>query len=84
MKRTKRSIERVRLRDRGTDTVELVLDACSRSSRSSRRSALLNCELWCVAVAPDTGIVTEYYKRQINTVTNPNSTSLLVTLRPCM
>jgi hypothetical protein len=41
-------------------------------------SALMNFEVWCVAVAPDTGIVTEYYTRQINPVTNPNPTALLV------
>jgi hypothetical protein len=51
---------RERERDRGTP-FEKQSKKCPR-----------DCELRCVAVAPGTGIVTEYYKRQINPAANPN------------
>jgi hypothetical protein len=56
----------------------LVPAASSRSLRSGRRTALVNCELWCVAVAPETGIITKYYRRHMSPVTNTNPPSLYV------
>jgi hypothetical protein len=42
------------------------------------KNALVNCTVWCAAVALETGIVSKYSRRKINPV--PNPTSLLVML----
>jgi hypothetical protein len=58
--------ERSRFRVRGRERhCQLVPDVSSRGWKSSRRSDLVDCELRCVTVAPDTGILTDYYRRQI-------------------
>jgi hypothetical protein len=64
-------------RFREIDIFPRVLEAAEEVAQCT-----VNCDLWCVAVVPETGIVTEYYRRQINPVRNPNPTSLLVTLLP--